>query len=68
MPYTFNEFVNFSENLYIFSEFSCIFENIVFQKKKNQGYNGETVSSIIRKILKCDIKIYNKNTSNIRKV
>ena len=34
--------------------------------KKNQGYNGGTVSSTTWKILKCDIESYYKNISKIR--
>ena len=45
----------------MFSEFSCIFENTVFKKNVRR----EIVSSIPRKILKCDIKSYYKKISKI---
>ena len=50
----------------IFSEFSFIFENIIFGKIR--GYNRETIRSIIRQILKCDMTAFCENISEIRNV
>ena len=57
------EFVNFSEYIEIFSEYSNIFENSVFEKKI-QGNNRKTVSSIARKLLELDMESHYKNIKN----
>ena len=48
-----------------FSRIFSVFLKYHFRTKIS-GYNRETVSSIIRKILECNIKFYYKNIVEIR--
>ena len=45
----------FLNNIWFFSKFSYVFENTSFLKK-NQTYNNETLKSIAREILECNMK------------
>ena len=56
-----NEFIDFSESVWIF-----VFQNTVFEKK-NWGFKRATVSSITRKILEISVmESWYKNISKIR--
>ena len=59
-----NEFANISEYSWIFSKFSYLFENTVFETIQDR--NRGTVRSISQKSLECRMEYCFKNISTIR--